>query len=509
MNYTRLNLPSLFLVLFNGWTSSAQTPSSNLPPAFTATGSPTSQTVVISNSISLTTSMIGTAPIAFQWFLDGQAVENATNRSLSLSRVQPEQEGLYCLVASNPFGMATSLVARVNVVPPPTSLLARIYTNASQAKLPYRLFVPTNDPAGQVFPLVIFLHGIGERGSDNIAQVRAQPHCLSFVSYENQRLFPTCFVAPQCPSSRTWSDAVMVEQVGDLIEALVAEYPIDTNRLYITGLSMGGYGTWSLLDAAPTAFAAALPVCGGGSTDRCTNFMQVAIWDFHAADDGSVPVNESRRMIAALRLKGGTPIYTEYRSGGHGIWANAYSTPGIVAWTMAQRRGSPSPVAPLLELTQPVTNLNLATSATSISCAGMAQSGSALVPQVSWTNLILRVGGAVTGDSFWTANDIPLKSEWRNPVVFLGSTISWAPSLGGSTTFNRTLLVDTVPGVRLVLTRQDSQLLLSWTGGLPPFELQRCDILDSGNWLSEAADVTSPLHIEGRNPAAFFRILSH
>jgi predicted peptidase len=218
-------------------------------------------------------------------------------------------DGVYHVVVSNAFGTVTSRAARIHIIPRPSSLTARIFTNGT-ARLPYRLFTPYSVPDGKLYPLVIFLHGIGERGTDNLLQINANPQGLVFISYGSQASEGVFFAAPQCPSANTWNDSTMQTRLAAFIQALATEFPVDTNRLYITGLSMGGYGCWSLLDGAPDRFAAAVPICGGGISARAASFKDVAIWSFHAADDGSVPISESRSMINALRSAGSRCIYT-------------------------------------------------------------------------------------------------------------------------------------------------------------------------------------------------------
>src|SRR5688572_5797919 len=140
---------------------------------------------------------------------------------------------------------------------------ARIYTNALLGKLPYRLFIPRGYESSTKYPLVLFLHGSGQSGTDNGAQFQvASP--LVFVSTANQTNYPCFMVAPQCPTTRDWINPVMVEGVLELLTTLQTEFSLDPNRVYITGLSMGGYGTWALITRDPGRFAAAVPMSGGG-----------------------------------------------------------------------------------------------------------------------------------------------------------------------------------------------------------------------------------------------------
>jgi predicted esterase len=357
----------------------------------------------------------------------------------------------------------------------------------------------------------VFLHGIGERGTDNLSQIQVNPQAMAYVSYSNQVFFPAFFAAPQCPGNRTWNDSIMVPQLGEWLDSLIAEFPIDTNRISVTGLSMGGYGSWALLEARPTFFASALPVCGGGNSSRCTLFRQVPIWNFHAADDGSVPVSESRNMITALRQAGGTPVYTEYRSGGHGIWANAYATPGLVEWTMAQRPDQPSPVEPRLMITNPTRESTWTTGAAALDLGGSASWGTETITQVSWTNLALRAGGVAQGTGSWNCDGVRLQANSTNRLVVIASGPSLAPERSGATTFSDTLMVYPVPPIVLQLRPLPAQLVLTWAGGLPPFRIQCAPRLVDANWtdVQELSGNTVTLPVPPQAESMFYRVMGH
>jgi predicted peptidase len=217
-------------------------------------------------------------------------------------------------------------------------------------KLPYRLLMPKDDDAKTKYPLVIFLHGAGERGDDNEKQLI---HGMNdFASDEVMVKYPAIVIAPQCPSGQTWGglnrlattptppDKLSLSLAATLkaVEALQKEFSIDDKRIYITGLSMGGYGTWDALAKRPELFAAAVPICGGGEPAQVSKMKDVPIWAFHGSDDKTVPPERSREMIEALKDAGGQPKYTEYPGVGHNSWAQTYSDPALYEWLFAQSK---------------------------------------------------------------------------------------------------------------------------------------------------------------------------
>src|SRR5678815_4405061 len=340
----------------------------------------------------------------YQWQRNGEDLPGGTNRSLSFAAAQPTDDATYHVVVSNPYGVVTSRVATLSVLLPVDALQARTFTNAPPGPLPYRLFIPTNYNAAERYPLVMFLHGHGVEGNDNTQQL-IWPDCLVYVSYARQLTRPAFFVAPQCPVTHGWADPVMSTQLLALLGALAAEFSIDTNRISVTGLSMGGYGVWSLLQQYPAFFAAAVPICGGGNPSLASSFRDVPVWNFHAANDDVVPVDGSRSMISALRQAGGRPLYTEYASGGHESWPAAYRNPYVVEWTFAQRRGEPSTTDPSVAFLSPAEQDNFITGAAAIDLSGAASAYGEPITEVSWTNTPTRATGLASGTNTWNAHE--------------------------------------------------------------------------------------------------------
>lgn len=224
---------------------------------------------------------------------------------------------------------------------------AKKYVDAQGDTLIYRIHIPEKADSTGTFPLVLFLHGAGERGNDNEAQLTWG--VWRFVEDSVQQKHPSIVVAPQAPREQYWGridwreSLKMTEQPSKplaltikLIKQLQKDFSIDRTRMYITGLSMGGFGTWDLISRHPGMFAAAAPVCGGGDTRQAHRLAGVPIWNFHGAIDGVVPPQKSRDMIAAIRYAGGAPGYSEYPDVGHFSWIPAYREPALVDWMFSK-----------------------------------------------------------------------------------------------------------------------------------------------------------------------------
>ncbi len=211
----------------------------------------------------------------------------------------------------------------------------------------FRWCAPATPEPGKTYPLVLFLHGAGERGTDNKAQLK---HGVTAILKGAEALGEPCFlIAPQCPPDRWWTPidrgtmrpADGGKDLLDAVLALVAEtsksQPVDAKRFYVTGLSMGGYATWDLLARAPDRIAAAIPICGGGNPAKAGGFKDVPIWAFHGDADPVVPVRATRDMIAALEKAGGKPKYTYYPGVQHDSWTQTYADPEVIKWFFAQK----------------------------------------------------------------------------------------------------------------------------------------------------------------------------
>ena len=214
------------------------------------------------------------------------------------------------------------------------------YKNADTT-LPYRLILPENYSEEAEYPVIFFFHGAGERGSDNELQLF---HCVQYI--HDNAPEDCIIVAPQCPLNHQWVDtpwangAYSTEKVPEsnemkavieLLDDLKAKYSIDSDRIYAAGISMGGFATWDALMRHNDIFAAGIPVCGGGDPEKAEVLKETPIFTFHAVDDTAVPVTGTRQTVEAIKNAGGDKIeYTEYKSGGHGIWNQAFATEGLL-----------------------------------------------------------------------------------------------------------------------------------------------------------------------------------
>lgn len=215
----------------------------------------------------------------------------------------------------------------------------RIFT--VEQHLDYLQFLPKGyDPdRAEGWPLILFLHGAGERGAD-LQRVKWHGP-TQFV--EQHPDFPFILISPQCPDGLIWDDASLL----GLLDEVIALHNVDTNRVYLTGLSMGGFGTWSLGLSHPERFAAIAPICGGGAPIRLRladkqkqkAVVKLPVWAFHGAKDPVVPLEESERMVSAIKALGGSEVkLTVYPEANHDSWTETYRNPGLFEWFLEQQR---------------------------------------------------------------------------------------------------------------------------------------------------------------------------
>jgi len=199
----------------------------------------------------------------------------------------------------------------------------------------YLLFLPDGYDQRESWPLLLFLHGAGERGDDlELVKKHGPPKIV-----ETKKDFPFIVVSPQCRSNAWWEPVKLFA----LLDDIVARHKVDEDRIYLTGLSMGGFGTWALADQMPDRFAAIVPICGGGEPYRVVRSPNLPVWAFHGAKDPVVPLRRSEEMVEALRQIGGNVKLTVYPEAGHDSWTETYDNPELYEWLLKQKRTSGEP----------------------------------------------------------------------------------------------------------------------------------------------------------------------
>lgn len=218
--------------------------------------------------------------------------------------------------------------------PPKTGFLDRVFKDAG-GEVKYVLFVPPGYDPEKVYPVILFLHGAGETGTDGKKQSTVG---LGKVVKKKEKDFPAIVVFPQSQKGGWGANSAEGKRALAILDAVCKEYKTDAKRVYLTGLSMGGFGTWSIAAAHPDRWAAIAPICGGGSPASAEKFKDLPCWAFHGDKDEIVKVEKSREMVEALKKAGGAPKYTEYPGVGHNSWDKAYGTDELYDWLFQQAR---------------------------------------------------------------------------------------------------------------------------------------------------------------------------
>jgi predicted peptidase len=204
-----------------------------------------------------------------------------------------------------------------------------------EVTMDYLLFLPEAYEQQDSWPLMLFLHGAGERGDDlELVKKHGPPKMV-----ETKPDFPFILVSPQCPRDQWWEPM----ELSALLDAVVDEYKVDTDRIYVTGLSMGGFGSWALAAHEPKRFAAIVPICGGGEPLWARLFSHLPVWAFHGAKDSVVPLERSEEMVDALKKRGSDVRLTVYPEAGHDAWTETYANPDLVTWLLQQKRSVSPP----------------------------------------------------------------------------------------------------------------------------------------------------------------------
>jgi predicted peptidase len=204
-----------------------------------------------------------------------------------------------------------------------------------KVELDYLLYLPQDYEKQEKWPLLLFLHGAGERGNNlDLVTIHGPPKRIAAGDE-----FPFIVVSPQCPKDKWWDPVALTA----LLDELVEKHKVDTDRIVVTGLSMGGFGTWSLAAHTPGRFAAIAPICGGGDPIWARRITHLPTWVFHGAKDGAVPLERSQQMVNELRRRSGNVTFTVYPEAEHDSWTETYNNPELYTWMLEQRRTDPPP----------------------------------------------------------------------------------------------------------------------------------------------------------------------
>ena len=231
------------------------------------------------------------------------------------------------------------------------------YVDREGQVLPYRILYPENYERSKKYPLILFLHGAGERGNDNEKQLTHGSKL--FLSDENRRKFPVIVIFPQCPDENFWSSVnidrtkkptgfvfdyakqpnVPLTSSLEVVKKIMSEGSVDATKMYVMGLSMGGMGTFETVYLYPDMFAAAMPICGGGDAIRYDKrVLKTSFWVFHGDQDAAVDVKNSREMVEKLKQLKADVRYTEYPGVNHNSWDNAFAEPDFLSWLFSHQR---------------------------------------------------------------------------------------------------------------------------------------------------------------------------
>jgi predicted peptidase len=194
----------------------------------------------------------------------------------------------------------------------------------------YLLFAPASYDKQEQWPLIVFLHGSGERGDDlELVKKHGPPKIVG-----GKPDFEFIVVSPQVPANSRWD----AEKVGQIVDQVVKSLKVDARRIYLTGLSMGGSGTWKTAAEYPDRFAAIVPICGRGDPETADTLKSIPCWVFHGAKDSPQSVKQNEEMVAALKKAGGQPKFTLYPDADHDSWTESYNNPELYRWLLAQQR---------------------------------------------------------------------------------------------------------------------------------------------------------------------------
>jgi predicted peptidase len=240
-------------------------------------------------------------------------------------------------------GAAALLVALAGLTPADDAkhgFVNKTFKNADGSESPYVVFVPHDYDGKTEYPVILFLHGAGETKSDKNKGKGKMPVEVGIgpAIKEQEKTFPFITVIPRAENFGWQANGANAKRALAMLDEVMKEYKTDPKRVYLTGLSMGGMGTWSIAMAHPERWAAIVPICGRGDVKSAEKIKDIPCWCFHGDADNAVPVAGSRDMIEAIKKAGGNPKYTEYPKVGHNSWDMAYGTKELWTWLLEQKK---------------------------------------------------------------------------------------------------------------------------------------------------------------------------
>ena len=383
-------------------------------------------------------------------------------------------------------------------------------------RLPYFYVLPPNYDPNLKYPLLCWLHGtpgdetaiVTPNSIFNDGQpLASHPQIKVFASLGRQQTDPGILLWPtRRAGGSSWTTSY-IQLLSSFLNQITNVFNIDTNRIYVEAGSEGVHAAWDLAAMRPNYFAGGRLMDGFSGSSSASAVAGLPLWLFHSATDVNVDVSNSRTMVGNLRLARGRPIYTEYTTGDHiSSIQTGEQTPGSVDWLLAQRRGAASAHGPSISITNTFGGTTPTTASTNINLAGVANALGQPVSGITWTNATFGVSGSASGSNIWSASNVPLRSGQTNLLLVTGTTVSWSPVLGGNTTLNDWLNLLSSP-IHASLSVQNGGLVLNWSGGAPPFQVQMTTNLAANNWQLVGTNVMPPMPVSRNDPAEFYRIL--
>ena len=475
----------------------------NGPPSIIPATTLQHQAITLGDAAAFTVSASGSGTLSYQWRKNDVDMPGQTSASLLFAAVAMANEADYTVVVTNAYGSATSQPARLWVVPPTSQYVSANFTSSLGFRLPYFYILPPNYDGSRSYPLWVFFHGASDTESTFLTNTGAAGFSRVCVSYARQSADPiiAIYVTRQAGSS-SWNGYAPV--VAELIPWLQANFTVDASRIYIAGESAGGKPAVDVVTLAPENYAGFMICDGTGDTATVASISRVPLWAVWS--QGDTVVTGTGAWVQAFRNAGGRAVFTQFVTPSHvNSITMGFTLPAAVDWLFAQRRGVVPACEPRISVTTPASDGVYKTNDTTLSLAGTTAALGETVSNVTWANATTGGNGSAAGTAAWSAGAIALATN-QSSLLLATATIgtSWAPAYGGSTSFNNTLLVSK-PFDAIITAQSSTALLLSWTGGYPPYRVQSST--DLTTWTDVNVNATSPVSVTAAGTRAFYRVV--